>query len=336
MCHPALVAPRHASCSTSRHHRQHPDSRRPANSLALGWWASMRLFLPCSSWGKGCPFPHSFWGGTGCVCAPQLLGAPIVLSCNAVVCWLAFHLCRERHRDRSVFPYIHEVLESCGLTLWNDLTRATHCWSDECCSMSPFSSLALGSDHFLSVFPFLVVDVQEPHRVPLARRKFPVVLDWEPVLLAARAKLDDWQAAMQELSVPDSELPQRCAIVSALFDNLVAILCDTVKSLHPTLPDVLRHRRQPRWRSGACFHALVARGEIFQGLISWKTTLSSPPVGVSSTVWFAQPAAYSGDLVKTVSPACAHAGPPGLRECIRRCFRLPDGRRTPHASTRWR
>ena len=112
---------------------------------------------------------------------------------------------------------------------------------DECCSLSPLCSPALGSDHFLCDFPFRVGDAQEPHRVPLARRNFAVGLDWEPVLLAARAKLNDWETAMQELSVPDSELPQHCATVSALFDNLVAILWDTAKSLHPTAPNVPRH-----------------------------------------------------------------------------------------------
>ena len=38
---------------------------------------------------------------------------------------------------------------------------------------------------------------------------------------------------MQELSVPDSELPQRCATFSALFDNLVAILWDTAQVTSP-------------------------------------------------------------------------------------------------------
>ena len=62
---------------------------------------------------------------------------------------------------------------------------------------------ALGSDHFLRDFPFHVGDFQEPHRVPLTRRNFPVVLDYGPVLLDARAKLDDLETAMQELSVPE-------------------------------------------------------------------------------------------------------------------------------------
>ena len=68
---------------------------------------------------------------------------------------------------------------------------------DECCSLSPLCSPACSrTSQSSSCSP-----------------NFPVVLDWEPVLLAARAKLDDWETAMQELLVPDSELPQRCAIV---------------------------------------------------------------------------------------------------------------------------
>ena len=110
---------------------------------------------------------------------------------------------------------------------------------------SPSCCLALGLDPFLCV-PFPTVDVQEPHRFPSARQNFLVVQDWEPVLLAATAKLDDWEAALQELSVPYYGLPRRCAMVTALFDNLVAILWDdTAKSVHPRLPEVPRHRRYP-------------------------------------------------------------------------------------------
>ena len=264
-----------------------------------------------------------------------LPGAPIVLSGDANVWWLAFHLGRERRRDRVVFPFIHELLEGFGLSLGNDQTRATHTagaaldlvftsveltsgsfivhQGDQCCSLTPLCSPAVGSDHFLCDYPFPAVDVEEPHRVPSACRNFPVVQDWEPVLLAARAKLVDWEVAMQDLSVPDSGLPQRCAVVSALFDYLVAILWDTARSLHPRRPDVPRHRRQPRWWTDACCHALVARNAAWRDFrmsnLSEDYALYSPHVGVTSTVWFAPPAADYGDLGKTVSPACAPRTP---------------------------
>ena len=67
----------------------------------------------------------------------------------------------------------------------------------------------------------------------------------------------------------------------------------------------------------ATMHWLLAtqHGKTFEGLIFRKTTLSSPPVGFTSTVWFAQPAADSGDLGKTASPACA-CRTPGLARVV--------------------
>ena len=133
---------------------------------------------------------------------------------------------------------------------------------------------------------------------------------------------------MQELSVPDSELPQRCATVSALFDNLVAILWDTVKSLHPTVPNVPRHTRQPRWWTDACYHALVGRNAAWRDFR--RSHLSEDYALFSRRLHFhrfAQPAADSGDLGKTASPTCACRTPRASR--IRRCFRLPDCRRAP-------
>ena len=191
---------------------------------------------------------------------------------------------------------------------------------DECCSLSPLCSPAPGSDQFLCVFPFHVGDVQEPHRVPLARRNFPVVLDWEPVLLGARAKLNDWETAMQELSVPDSELPQRCATVSALFGNLVAILLDTAKSLHPAVPNVPRHRRQPRWWTDACYHALVARNAAWRDFR--RSHLSE------DYALFSSRRLYLPQILEIWAPACACRTPRACASRIRRCFRLSP-RRTP-------
>ena len=204
---------------------------------------------------------------------------------------------------------------------------------------SPSCCLALGSDPFLCV-PFPAVDVQEPHRFPSARRNFPVVQDWEPVLLAAGAKLDDWEAALQELPVPCCGLPQRCSIASALFDNLVAILWDdTAKSVHPRLPDVPRHRRWPGWWTDACFHALVARNAAWRDFR--RSNLSEDCALFSSRrlhfhllirttrrrFW----RSWQDDVarLRTQDPqACASR--------IRRCFRLPGSRRTPHALMLWR
>ena len=144
---------------------------------------------------------------------------------------------------------------------------------------------------------------------------------------------------MQELSVPDSELPQRCATVSALFDNLVAILWDTAKSLHPTVPNVPRHRRQPRWWTDACYHALVARNAAWRDFR--RSHLSE------DYALFSFRRLYFHRLVRTTRRRFWRFWQDGVarlrmqdpRACasrIRRCFRLPDCRRAPHASMRWR
>ena len=144
---------------------------------------------------------------------------------------------------------------------------------------------------------------------------------------------------MEELSVPDSELPQRCATVNALFDNLVAILWDTAKSLHPTVPNVPRHRRQPRWWTDACYHALVARNAVWRDFR--RSHLSE------DYALFSSRRLYFHRLVCTSRRRFWRSWQDGVarlrmqdpRACasrIRRCFRLPDCRRTPHASMRWR
>ena len=88
-------------------------------------------------------------------------------------------------------------------------------------------------------------------------------------------------------------------------------------------------------RTPATMHWLLAtqRGETFEGLIFRKTTLSSPPVGFTSTVWFAQPAADSWRSWQDGVARLRMQDPRACASRIRRCFRLPDCRRAPHAST---
>ena len=66
-------------------------------------------------------------------------------------------------------------------------------------------------------------------------------------------------AAVQESSSEDVVgLPQRCAKVSALFDDLLRILWDTARLIHPRQTPMHRRRPQPRWWTGECFRALQA------------------------------------------------------------------------------
>ena len=124
---------------------------------------------------------------------------------------------------------------------------------------------------------------------------------------------------MQELSVPDSELPQRCATLSVRCFITWWQFCGTLPS-HSTRQfpmSLATDASHGGGRTPATMHWLLAtqRGETFEGLTFRKTTLSSPPVGFTSTVWFAQPAADSGDLGKTASPACA-CRTPGLARVV--------------------
>ena len=96
------------------------------------------------------------------------------------------------------------------------------------------------------------MDQQEAHGTHVdgvhgARSNFPRVQDWEPVLFAARTRLDEWAVAVQDCSVLNGGLPMRCAKVYALFDDLVGILWETASSLHPRPSNFPRQRRQPRW-----------------------------------------------------------------------------------------
>ena len=183
-------------------------------------------------------------------CVRTLLGTPIVLSGDANVWWPE---CRERPRDRFVSPYIRELLEECGLSIRNPLARATHVagaaldmvfiseecvtehktvhQGDGCCSFSPSCCPALGSDHFLCHFSFPeVLQGQHCRHASGPADTFPVVRDWEPILLAARTDLDSWAAAVQEsCSEEVVGLPQRRAKASALFDDLLRILWDTAR-----------------------------------------------------------------------------------------------------------
>ena len=101
-----------------------------------------------------------------------LPGIPIFLSGDANAWWLAFHLGRQRHRDRPVFPYIHELLEGCGLCLWIDLTRATHTllqqlsiWSSRLRSLLLPSALL---PPFGSHIPPQILEILARRRRPLA------------------------------------------------------------------------------------------------------------------------------------------------------------------------
>ena len=190
---------------------------------------------------------------------------------------------------------------------------------DECCSQSPLCNPALGSDHFLYDFPFHVGDVQELHRVPLVRRNFPVVLDCESPfcsvpernLMIGRLLCKSCQFLALD-SHSAVALSVRCLITWWQF-------CGTLPS-HFTrhFPTSLAtDASQGGGRTLAIMHWLLAtqRGETFEGLFFRKTTLSSPPVGFTFTVWFAQPVADSGDLGKTASSACA-CRTPGLARVV--------------------
>ena len=102
----------------------------------------------------------------------QTLPATPIVLCGDANVWLPeFRLNRERPRDHVVLPYVSELLDGCGLSLRNSLTRATHvagaaldlvlcsgevsaeCFTvhqgDDCCLMSPSCCPAFGSDHLL-------------------------------------------------------------------------------------------------------------------------------------------------------------------------------------------
>ena len=80
-----------------------------------------------------------------------------------------------------------------------------------------------------------------------------------PEFFGACAELDSWVAAVQESSSEDVVgFPQRCAKASALFDDLLRILWDTARLIHPRQTPMHRRRPQPRWWTGECFRAPVA------------------------------------------------------------------------------
>ena len=245
-----------------------------------------------------------------------LPSVPISFCNDANVWWLAFHLGRERHRDRSVFPYIHELLrlhaghtklEGFDLVFISVALGArifiVH-QGDECCSLSPLCSPALGSDHFLCDFP----------QVSFARRNFPVVQDWEPILLVPEPNLMIGKLlckSCQFLTLNSHSVPLsvRCFITWWQF-------CGTLPS-HFTRQfpmSLATDANHGGGRTPATMHWLFAaqRGETFEGLIFRKTTLSSFPVGLLPPFDSHNPPQL--EILARRRRPLAHAGPQGLRE----------------------
>ena len=131
---------------------------------------------------------------------------------------------------------------------------------------------------------------------------FPVVRHWEPILLAARSELDCWAAAVQEsCSEEVVGLPQRCAKVSALFDDLFRILWDT-----------------------ACFRALVARPTVSFFLLSPLLPPACP--------------FHPSQLLEILARrhfVDAHSEPTSVCQSHQEVFSISD-RTAPHDSMIWR
>ena len=145
----------------------------------------------------------------------------------------------------------------------------------------------LGYDHFLCHFSVPATQNQNCGRASSPANAFPVVRDWEPTLLAARTELDSGAAAMQEsYSEQVVRLPQRCATVNALCDDLVRILWDTATLCTRSHLQYVANVPNPdggltnvfkRWWVG------MRRGETSTDLTSQPTMLVSPLVGSAST-----------------------------------------------------
>ena len=144
---------------------------------------------------------------------------PIILSGDANVWWPEFHLGRERPRDRFIFPYIRELLEGCGLSLRNPLRvprtslelRSTRCSFRRSVAEHLMPN---ARNHFLCQFSFPAV-----RHASVPADTFPVVRDWEPILLAARTELDSWAVAVQESSSEDvvglpSDVPRQARFLT--------------------------------------------------------------------------------------------------------------------------
>ena len=212
---------------------------------------------------------------------------------------------------------------------------------DGCCSLSPSCCPALGSDHFLCHFSFpAVLQGQHVRHASGPADTFPVVRDWEPILLAARTELDSWAAAVQESSSEEVVgLPQRCAKVSPLFDDLLRILWDTARLIHPRQTPMHRRRPQPRWWTGECFRALVARNAAWRDFR--RSNLPADYVRFSSC------RLYFHRLVRSTRRSYWRSwqddiswmriqNPQACASRIRRCFRSPTSRTAPHDSMIWR
>ena len=141
---------------------------------------------------------------------------------------------------------------------------------------------------------------------------FPRGQDWEPVLLAAQTRLDEFAATTQDCSVLDGGLPMRCANVTALFDDLVGILWEIAASLHPRPSNFPRQRRQPRWLTDDCLQAMVVRKCFVERQpkiqFEWKQCsffIPSSPLP--------QAASFLEVLARRGCPV-AHPGPPSRRK----------------------
>ena len=241
-------------------------------------------------------------------------------------------------------PYVSELLDGCGLSLRNSLTRATHvagaaldlvfcsggvsaeCFTvhqgDDCCLMSPSCCPALGSDHFLCDLQLSIMDHQEAHGTHVdgvhgAHSDFPRVQDLEPVLLAARTRLDEWAATVQNCSMLNGGLPMRCAKVSALFDDLVGILWETASSLHPRPSSFPRQRRQPRWWTDDCFQAMEARNASWRDYRRSNSCEDYARFSIPSSPLPQAGSFYSASFLEMLARRgrpVAHPGPPSLRK----------------------
>ena len=167
--------------------------------------------------------------------------------------------------------------------------------------------------HCSDLITFCVTSLYQQYKVRIVavRQAQPVLFQLSETgnpyfLLLARSLI--WAAAVQSCSEPVVGLSQRCAKVNELFDDLVRILWDTARLMHPRPPPMHRQRPQPRWWTDECFQALVAKNAAwrdFRRSTSQPTMPVSPIVGSTSTGLSVQPVAVFGDPGKTTFRGCA-------------------------------
>ena len=123
MGHPVLVAPRQSSCSTSQSLPPPSQDSLTPSEFAGAWLVGFFVFvLTMLLMGEWMPISALVLGRNWLRLCATHSGYFLVfqLSLAATLLSGGLHSTWERHRDRPVFPFIHE------LSLWNDLTRATH------------------------------------------------------------------------------------------------------------------------------------------------------------------------------------------------------------------